>query len=106
MSTNVPVPAVPYNPFAQYQLPSGVRKFTNSRLQDAIDDAIASAGDAHFVVVGHHEYNQTGGINENVTKLSALVRTSDGKYTLSLGAFKDWNKGDQGVEAKVVWKPF
>lgn len=96
----------PYNPFAQYQTPEGIRKFTNAKLQSAIDDAIASAGDSHFVVVGHHEYEQDGTVNTNVTKVSALVRTSDGKFTLAVGAYKDWSNGDLGGEAKVVWKPF
>jgi hypothetical protein len=95
-----------YNPFAQYELPGGLRKFTNAKLQSAIDDAIASAGDAHFVAVAHHEFDQSGVANTNVTKISALVRTSDGKFTLAVGAYKDWTAGDLGAEAKVVWKPF
>lgn len=100
-----PAPAQ-YNPFAKYEAPGGIRKFTNAKLQSAIDDAIASAGDSHFVVVAHHEYDQAGTANTNVTKLSALVRTSDGKFTLAVAAYKDWTSGDQGGEAKVVWKPF
>lgn len=98
--------AKPYNPLASYEAPGGLRRFSNAKLQSAIDDAIASAGDAHFVAVAHHVYEQSGEEVENVTKVSALVRLADGKFSLAAGAYKDWNKGDLGAEAKVIWKPF
>lgn len=106
MSTPVPMNTAAFNPLATYQTPGGLRKFSNSKLQDAIDDAIASAGDAHFVAVAHQVYHQDGTAIENVTKVSALVRMQDGKFSLAVGAYKDWTKGDLGAEAKVVWKPF
>ena len=97
--------AKPYNPYATYDQ-GGIRKFTNAKLQSAIDDALAAAGDSHFVVVGHHEFNQDGSQVENVTKVSALVRMADGKFSVAVAGYKDWTKGDMGAEAKVVWKPF
>lgn len=100
------MPQRPYNPYATYELPNGLRKFTNAKLQSAIDDAIASAGDSHFVVVGHHEFEQDGAENKNITKVSALVRMADGKFSVAVGGYKDWSKGDLGAEAKIVWKPF
>lgn len=105
MSTPI-TPTHPYNPLSTWQTPGGLRKFSNAKLQDAIDDAISSAGDAHFVVVAHQVYHQDGASIENVTKVSALVRMADGKFSIAVGAYKDWNKGDLGAEAKVVWKPF
>lgn len=102
----LPMPPVPYNPWAYYESPGGVRKFTNGALQSAIDDAIAAAGDAPFVVVAHHEYLQSGTIADNTTKLSALVRLGDGKFSLAAAVYKDWNSGDLGAEAKAIWKPF
>lgn len=104
MST--PVPEKPYNPLATYTAPNGLRRFSNAKLQSAIDDAIASAGDSPFVAVAHHVYEQNGVEVDNVTKVSALVRMQDGKFSLAVGAYKDWTKGDLGAEAKVVWKPF
>lgn len=103
MSTPI---ATPYNPLATYEAPGGLRKFTNAKLQSAIDDAIASAGTSHFVAVAHQVYEQNGDHIENITKVSALVRMQDGKFSLAVGAYKDWTKGDLGAEAKVVWKPF
>lgn len=105
------MPEKPYNPLATYEAPGGLRRFSNAKLQSAIDDAIASAGDSHFVVVAHHVYEQNGnemtnGALTNITKVSALVRMQDGKFSLAVGAYKDWTKGDLGAEAKVVWKPF
>ena len=96
----------PYNPFAKYEAPDGIRRFTNAKLQSAIDDAIAAAGDSHFVAVAHHEYSQDGTADMNVTKVSGLVKTSNGRFTLVAAAYKDWEHGDLGVESKVVWKPF
>lgn len=103
MSTPTPFP---YNPLATWEAPGGLRKFSNAKLQSAIDDAISSAGDAHFVVVAHQVYEQNGAAVDNVTKVSALVRTSDGKFSLAVGAYKDWTKGNLGAEAKVIWRPF
>ena len=101
-----PLPPTTFNPLSTWQTPGGIRKFSNAKLQSAIDDAVASAGDAHFVVVAHQVYQQDGTAIENVTKVSALVRMADGKFSLAVGAYKDWTKGDLGAEAKVVWKPF
>lgn len=97
--------ATPYNPLAKYTTPDGLKRFTNAKLQSAIDTAIASAGDAPVVVVAHHLYEQNGSAVENVTKASILVRLPHG-FSLMAGGYKDWSKGDLGAEAKLVWKPF
>ena len=99
-------PHPPYNPLATYEAPGGLRRFSNSKLQSAIDDAIASVGDAQFVAVAHHLYEQDGTQVENVTKVSALVRMQDGKFSLAVAGYKDWTKGSLGAEAKAIWKPF
>jgi hypothetical protein len=103
MSTPATFP--PYNPLAKYTTPEGLKKFSNTKLQSAIDAAIASAGDAPVVVVAHHVFEQNGAAVENITKASILVRLPHG-FSLMAGGFKDWTKGDVGGEAKVVWKPF
>jgi len=96
-----------YNPLSVWQDPNGVRKFSNAKLQSAIDDAIAASGDSHFVAVAHQVYNQNGDQIENVTKVSLLVKLdSAGKFSIAAGGYKDWTKGDLGAEAKVIWKPF
>ncbi len=104
MST--PVPAAPYNPLAKYKTADGIAKFSNTKLQSAIDDAIAAMGlDDHFAAVAHHVYNQDGTAVENVTKVSAVVRVKGG-FSLAVAGYKDWTKNALGAEAKIVWKPF
>lgn len=93
------------NPFGVTKV-GGLRVFSNEKLQNAIDMAVADAGDAPFVVVAHHEFDQHGAENTNVTKLSVVGKTADGEWTVVAGAFKDWTSGDLGAGAKVVWKPF
>lgn len=89
---------------------NGIRRFSNARLQAALDSAIAEMGpDDHVAVVAHHVYHDDGTEIENVTVLSAVVRPpKDSKFkdvSIMVGGFKDWTKGDLGAEAKVVWKP-
>lgn len=97
--------AKPPNPFGLTKI-GGQRFFSNEKLQNAIDMAVADASDAPFVVVAHHEFDQHGNENTNVTKLSVAGKLADGKVTIVAGAFKDWTSGDLGAGAKVVWKPF
>ena len=79
----------------------GIRKFSDARINIAIESALAEMKpDEKVAIVAHHVY--TGG--ENVTKLSAVYRLGP-TFTVMAGAFKDWTKGDLGAEAKVVWKP-
>lgn len=94
-----------YNPFATYEK-NGTRFFTNGALQSAIDLAAKEVGDSQVAVVAHHEFDQHGNENTNVTKLSAIAKTKDGKFSIMVGAFKDWGSGDLGAGAKVAWKPF
>lgn len=99
--------ATPYNPLAKYKGADGIVRFSNTRLQAAVDDAAKALGaDDHFAAVAHHVYNQDGTEVENVTKVSAIVRTKDGKLSLAVAGYKDWSKGSLGGEAAVVWKPF
>lgn len=92
------------DPLSTYQ--SGdVRRFSNLKLQAAIDSALAEAHpDDKVVVVAHHVYNADGSVVENITKVSALVRLPAG-FSLMAGGYKDWSKGDLGAEGKIVWKP-
>jgi hypothetical protein len=95
----------PYNPLATLELPGGLRVFSNTKLQSAIDSAIASMSpDDHFVAVAHHVYNQNGDVIENVTKVSAVVRLPKG-FSVAVAGYKDWAKGDLGGEAKAIWRP-
>lgn len=101
------VPGTPgtYNPFATYEK-NGTRLFTNGALQSAIDLAVKEVGDSQVAIVAHHEYDQHGNENTNITKLSAVAKTKDGKFSVMVGAFKDWSSGDLGAGAKIAWKPF
>ncbi|HEY6547627.1 MAG TPA: hypothetical protein VI589_06965 [Vicinamibacteria bacterium] len=100
-----PAAGTPYNPLSRYTTEEGLKRFTNSKLQSAIDAAVASAGDAPVVVVAHHVYEQDGAKTENVTKASILVRLPAG-FSLMAAGYKDWQDGNLGAEARVVWKPF
>jgi hypothetical protein len=83
----------------------GVRRFSNLKIQAAIDTALAEATDADkVVIVAHHVYNTDGSVVENRTMMSALVRLPAG-FSVMAGGFKDWTKGELGVEGKIVWKP-
>ena len=78
-----------------------LRRFSDDRIQAAIDSALAEAKpEDKMVVVAHHAYNSDG---TNVTKLSVLYRLPAG-FSVVAGAFKDWSKGDQGVEGKIVFR--
>jgi len=99
------LPVLSYNPYATYEK-AGARYFTNGALQSAIDLAAARIGDAPFVAVAHHEFNQDGTENTNVTKLSFLVKTPDGKLSVAVAAYKDWNQKTQGAGAEIAWRPF
>jgi len=102
-----PVPTVsqyasPYNPLAKWEDSNGVRRFSNARLQSAIDDAIAAIpADKHAAFIAHHVYRQDGTRVESIAKVSAFVRGPAG-FTLAVGAYKDWSRGDLGVEAKLA----
>lgn len=95
-----------YNPLAVWEDANGVRRFSNAKLQSAIDDAIAASDGSTFTAVAHHVYEQNGDKIDNITKVSAFVKMADGKFSLAVGGYKDWAKGDLGVEAKAIWKPF
>jgi len=81
-------------------LSGGIRRFSDARIQAAIDSALAEAKPEDKVcVVAHHTF--AGG--ENVTKLSVMVRLPAG-FSVMAGAFKDWSKGDVGAEGKIVFR--
>lgn len=78
-----------------------LRRFSDDRIQQAIDNALAEAKpEDKLVVVAHQVYNSSG---ENITKLSVLYRLPAG-FSVVAGAFKDWNKGDMGAEGKIVFR--
>lgn len=101
MSGSPGVPPI-YNPLAKWEDPNGIRKFSNAKLQSAIDDAFkALPADAHAAFVAHHVFNQDGTAVENVTTVSAFVKGPAG-FTLAVAGYKDWSKGSLGAEAKLV----
>ena len=96
----------PIIPFPLTRGPDGIKRFSNAKIQSAIDSALSEASpDDKLVIVAHHVYNDDGTRVENITKLSALYRLSKG-FSVVAGSYKDWAKGDLGVEGKIIWKPF
>jgi hypothetical protein len=92
----------PFNPLAKWEDPNGIRKFSNGKLQSAIDDALkALPADAHAAIVAHHVYEQSGMEVDNRTTVSIFLKGPAG-FTLAAAGFKDWVKGDIGAEAKLV----
>lgn len=94
------------DPYSLYQ--SGpFRRFMNPYTQAALDSALSEASpEDPVVIVAHHIFNTDGTAIENKTMLSAVVRLPAG-FSVMVGAYKDWTKPlDQGVEGKLVWKPF
>jgi hypothetical protein len=80
-----------------------IRRFTDARIQAAVDEALMEAGpNDPVVVVAHQVWLPGEGVNKTV--LSAMVRLPAG-FSVMAGGFKDWTKGDLGAEAKIIWKP-
>ncbi len=80
----------------------GIRRFSDARIAAAVDEALAELGpDDKLAVVAHQTYSSTG---ESITKLSVVYRLGS-DFSVVAAGFKDWNRGDLGAEAKVVWKP-
>ena len=91
---------------ALHETPEGVRRFSNGRLQAAIESAMAELGpDDHVAIVAHQIYDRDGDAIENVTLLSSVVRLKPGLSVMVAG-YKDWTKGTLGAEGRVVWKPW
>jgi hypothetical protein len=103
MAPTVPAAfTTPYNPLAKWEDANGIRKFSNAKLQSAIDDALkALPADAHAAFVAHHVFEQNGAATENITKVSAFVKGPAG-FSLAVAGYKDWHRGDIGAEAKLV----
>lgn len=81
---------------------NGIKRFSDARIQAAIDSALAELGpNEPIAVVAHHIYNSDG---TNRTQLSAAIRLGN-DWSIMAAGYKDWTKGDLGAEAKVVWKP-
>lgn len=92
----------PYNPLAKWEDSNGIRRFSNAKLQSAIDDAFKVLPEGkHAAIVAHHVYEQNGDEITNVTKVSVFIKGPAG-FTLAAAGFKDWDKGDVGAEAKLV----
>lgn len=78
----------------------GIRRFSDARIQAAVDSALAEAKPEDKVcVVAHHTF----AAGENITRLSIMVRMPAG-FSVMAGAFKDWQKGDVGAEGKIVFR--
>jgi len=73
-----------------------IRKFTDARIQAAVEDALQFVdADTPVAAVAHAT---TEGV-----KLSLAYRAGK-DWTIMAAAYKDWH-GDMGAEAKVVWTP-
>ena len=73
-----------------------IRRFTDARIQHAIDEALSHVGaDKPVAVVAH--------VTLDGVKLSVAARLGT-DWTINAAAFKDWG-GDMGVDARVVWTP-
>lgn len=96
-----PVPSFPV-----VQLDDGVRIFSNPHIQSVVDEAMRNMDEGdRYVIVAHHVYDNDGQRIENVTKVSAIFKlTENGKWSIGVGAYKDWSGGDLGAEAKIVLK--
>lgn len=83
----------------------GVRRFSDTRIQAAIDSALASVKpDSKVAVVVHHIYAHPGGVaGENRTTATLLVRLPQG-FSVAAAGYKDWSKGEIGAEAQLVWE--
>lgn len=84
--------------------PTGIRKFSNEKLQSAIDDALSElSGDTKVAVVAHGIYLNDGTSLKSLATLSAAVKIGN-QWSIMVAGYKDFAKGDLGAEAKVVWK--
>ena len=103
----MPLPTYEPKPLLPLTESSGVRFFSNSTIQRAVDEALAELSPSTPVaVVAHQVYNNDGTTVENKTTLSIAARNKDGKWSMMVAGYKDWVGGSLGAEAKVVWKPF
>ncbi len=92
--------------FPLVQGTDGLRRFSDTRIQTAIDSALAALEPGKsLAVVAHHVYHNDGTAVENVTKLSLVVRLPAG-FSVAAAAYKDWTSGELGAEGEVVWSPF
>jgi hypothetical protein len=85
---------------------NGVQVFENPFTQSALDRAIsqlAADPNAHFAAVAHHIYDNNGQRVQNVTKVSFVCRLPAG-FSVAVGAYKDWSKGDAGVEGQIAFR--
>lgn len=83
----------------------GVRRFSDARIQAAIDSALASVKpESKVAVVVHHTYAYPGGVaGENRTTATLLVRLPQG-FSVAAAGYKDWTSGEIGGEAQLVWE--
>lgn len=73
-----------------------IRRFTDARIQAAVEDALSHVSkDKPVAVVAHATLDGV--------KLSAAVRLGD-DWSIMAAAYKDFG-GDLRAEAKVVWTP-
>lgn len=85
------------DPFALTET-NGVRRFSDSKLDEAINAAIARKNpDKDLVVVGH--------IDRNKLYFSALYKMGD-NFSVVAAAYKSRSAPDWDVGAEVIWTPF
>lgn len=78
-----------------------LRRFSDDRIQSAIDSALAEMKpEDKIAVVAHQVFNSDG---TNQTKLSVVCRLPAG-FSVVAGAYRDWTKGDYGGEGKIVFR--
>jgi hypothetical protein len=98
---DLPVDLPVYNPAALREV-NGIRTFANDKLQSAIDEAVKALDGKIVAAVAHHIYRNDGTEIENITKVSVAVRIGD-SWSIMAGAYKDWEHGDVGAEAKATF---
>ena len=76
---------------------NGIRRFSNNKVQSAINNALAKLPKDHkLAVVAHADLEGAS--------LTTVVKLDD-KWSVQAGAYKPW-RGKLSAEAEVVWSPF
>ena len=85
------------NPFALTET-KGIRRFSDSKLSEAIDSALKRKKDKKdLVVVGH--------VDKEVMYFSALYKIGD-DFSIVAAAYKSKDAPGIGYGAEVIWTPF
>jgi hypothetical protein len=74
----------------------GIRRFSDEKIQAAVDRALVLRGDRPFAVVAHADLDGAA--------LSVVGKIGD-KWSIVASCYKPY-KGALAAEAEVVWTPF